>query len=145
MGKEDEVAKKKIVPVPLESPAEQVMDQYFYSLGAGGSPQWISRKALSAVRQHYFPAIEQAIGAAAKGGGPTWEEAAPRVLDYLRAIGQLAGSLALEAGRHMIEVKDVRRAIRKVESNYNVTESVRKQGGVDPVGAGIWCPAPPKG
>jgi len=128
----------------IHETAGEIMDQYFYALGAGGAPQWVSRAALRALRAHYWPAILKAVKVVSRGKEPHWDQAAPRVLDYVRAIGQLAGSLALANGRHMIEVGDVEKAIKKVESHYNVKESAGKGGGVSPAGEGIWCP-PPKG
>lgn len=110
--------------------AEGIMDQYVYALGFGGGPQWVTRKALHHLRQHYFRSILAAVRA-----GHDWDANAPHVLDYVRAIGQLAGTYALQDGRHTIDVKDLSAAIERVESQYQIED-------VEPGGDGVWCPPP---
>lgn len=110
--------------------AEGIMDQYVYALGSGGSRQWVTRKALFHLRQHYFKSILGAVTA-----GHDWGSSAPHVLSYVRTIGQLAGTYALQEGRHTIDAKDLSAAISRVESNYQIE-------GVEPGGDGVWCPPP---
>lgn len=127
----------------IHEAAGEIMDQYLYALGAGGAPQWVSRAALRKLRKQYWEAILDAVKLADDKKIRPWDDAAPRVLDYVRAIGQLAGSLSLADGRHMIDAGDIQTAIEKVELHYNLEESAGTKGGVLPHGEGAWCP--PKG
>lgn len=127
--------KSNAAPRGQQEHAEDILGQYLYALGAGGAPQWISRAAVRQVREHYIKAIQKAIGEKVD-----WDQSAPHVLDYLRAIGQLAGFFALRDGRHVIEPPDLERAIAAVEANYQTVPSLD---GSVPFKDGAWCP--PKG
>lgn len=117
--------------------AEEILGQYFYSLGNGANGQWITRKAIRAVRAHYFESILAAVK-----GGRNWDQDSPHVLDYLRAVGALAGDLALSDGRHSIEGDDVKQAIARVENNYQDAGSGSSASG-PPFKLGAWCPPKP--